>query len=61
MERLKLQFLAAFEGLHRQRCHGRGELAEMIELVDKLDDLIGGGNSGQTRPLYPGGDDATAI
>lgn len=39
MERLKLQFLAAFEGLHRKGVISEDELAEMIDLVDKLDEM----------------------
>ncbi len=39
MERLKLQFLTAFEGLHEKGALSEAELAEMIELVDRLDEL----------------------
>lgn len=39
MERVKLQFLAAFEGLHRKGVISEDELAELIDMVDKLDDL----------------------
>ncbi|MFO7266215.1 MAG: hypothetical protein FWJ73_05045 [Limnochordales bacterium] len=39
MERVKLKFLAAFEGLHRQGVISEDELAEYIDMVDKLDEL----------------------
>lgn len=39
MERLKLQFVTAFEGLHAKGVISEAELAEMIELVDRLDEL----------------------
>ncbi|MFS8583385.1 MAG: hypothetical protein FWJ61_11085 [Limnochordales bacterium] len=39
MERLKLQFLSVFEGLHRKGVLSEDELAEMIDLVDRLDEL----------------------
>ncbi|MBO8141093.1 MAG: hypothetical protein H0Z37_02780 [Firmicutes bacterium] len=39
MERLKLKFLAAFEELARRGIIGEAQLAEIIDLVDKLDEL----------------------
>lgn len=39
MERLKLQFLAAFEGLHQKGVISEAELSEFIDMVDKLDEL----------------------
>lgn len=39
MERLKLQFLAAFEGLARKGVLSEEELAEVIDIIDRLDEL----------------------
>lgn len=39
MERLKLHFLAAFEGLHQKGVISEAELSEFIDMVDKLDEL----------------------
>lgn len=60
MERLKLQFLAAFEGLHRRGVMSEEELAEVIELVDTLDDLSEEEIRAKLGRFIPEADDATA-
>ncbi|MFO7310785.1 MAG: hypothetical protein C0P61_001850 [Bacillota bacterium] len=39
MERLKLRFLTAFEGLARRGVISEDDLTEIIDLVDRLDEL----------------------
>lgn len=39
MERLKLHFLAAFQKLAEQGVMTEGQLSEVIEIVDRLDDM----------------------
>lgn len=39
MERLKLHFLAAFQKLAEQGVLTEGQLSEVIDIVDKLDDM----------------------
>lgn len=39
MERLKLRFLTAFQQLAEQGAMTEGQLTEVIDIVDKLDDM----------------------
>lgn len=39
MERLKLHFLAAFQQLAEQGVLTEGQLSEVIDIVDRLDDM----------------------
>ncbi len=58
MERLKLRFLTAFEGLARRGVISEAQLAEIFDLVDRLDEL----SEEEIRTLLgryiPGDDDA---
>lgn len=61
MERLKLQFLAAFEGLHRKGVISEDELAEIIELVDTLDELSEEEIRAKLGRFIAEGEDASAV
>lgn len=61
MERLKLQFLAAFEALHRKGAMSEAELSEMIELVDRLDEMTEEEIRAKLGRFIQEADDAAAI
>ncbi|MFS8665264.1 MAG: hypothetical protein LOD84_06260, partial [Limnochordales bacterium] len=60
MERLKLRFLAAFEGLARRGVISEADLAEIFDLVDRLDELSEEEIRTRLGRFIPGDADATA-